>query len=149
MDRHSSEIWATVRRYGAGEFAHMESDTQAATYFIIRDRWIQLLLAMPAPKAAELTKTEAGADRSASAVETAREPAYRSRWQARALIIEAQFEVVEVGIVVFEDEPLANTVPPGASIAFGEVLPETMRLAREKTALDRSAVCKRELVLVS
>ena len=51
--------------------------------------------------------------------------------------------------MVFEDEPLANTVPPGASIAFGEVLPETMRLAREKTALDRSAVCKRELVLVS
>lgn len=95
---------------------------------------------MPAPKAAELTKTEAGADRSASAVETAREPACRSRWQARALIIEAQFEVVEVGIVVFEDEPLANTVPPGASIAFGEVLPENMRLAREKTALDRSAV---------
>ena len=70
----------------------LESDTQAATYFIIRDRWIPFLRAMPAPKAAELTKTETGADRSASAVETARELKCRSRWQARALIIEAKFK---------------------------------------------------------
>lgn len=125
MDRHSSEIWATVRRYGAGEFAHMESDTQAATYFIIRDRWIPFLLAMPAPKAAELTKTETGADRSASAVETAREPACRSCWQARALIIEAKFEVVEVGIVVFEDEPWPTPSRRGRASPSARSCPRT------------------------
>ena len=30
MDRSISEVRTTVRRHGASEFAHMESDTQAA-----------------------------------------------------------------------------------------------------------------------
>ncbi|MET3483173.1 hypothetical protein [Methylobacterium sp. 1973] len=135
MDRSISEIRTTVRRYGASEFAHMESDTQAAIHFTMRGRRILFRLAMPDPKDAEFTKTETGRDRSASAAETAWEQACRSRWRALALVIKAKLEAVEVGIVVFEDEFLANTVPPGASVTFGEAVREEMRLAHEKREL--------------
>lgn len=135
MDRSISEIRTTVRRYGASEFAHMESDTQAAITFTMRGRRILFRLAMPDPKAREFTHTDLGKVRSASVAETAWEQACRSRWRALALVIKAKLEAVEVGIVVFEDEFLANTIPPGASITFGEAMRENMRLAHEKTEL--------------
>jgi hypothetical protein len=135
MDRSISEIRMTVRRYGASEFAHMESDTQAAIHFTMRGRRILFRLAMPDPKSAEFALTETGKVRSASVAEAAWEQGCRSRWRALALVIKAKLEAVEVGIVVFEDEFLANTVPPGASITFGEGVREDMRLAHEKREL--------------
>ena len=132
MDRSISEIRTTVRRYGASEFAHMESDTQAAIHFTMRGRRILFRLAMPDPKSAEFALTETGKVRSTSVAEAAWEQACRSRWRALALVIKAKLEAVEVGIVVFEDEFLANTVPPGASVTFGEAVREDMRLAHEK-----------------
>lgn len=135
MDRSISEIRTTVRRYGATEFAHMESDAQAAITFTMRGRRIFFRLAMPDPKAHEFTVTETGKARSASVAEAAWEQACRSRWRALALVIKAKLEAVEVGIVVFEDEFLANTMPPGASVTFGEAVRENMRLAHENGAL--------------
>ncbi|MBE7203882.1 MAG: hypothetical protein INR70_39650 [Parafilimonas terrae] len=135
MDRSIAEIRTTVRRYGASEFAHMESDTQAAITFTMRGRRILFRLAMPDPKDAEFTKTETGKPRSASVAEAAWEQACRSRWRALALVIKAKLEAVEIGIVVFEDEFLANTVPPGASVTFGEAVRDSMALAHQRSEL--------------
>jgi len=135
MDRSISEIRTTVRRYGASEFAHMESDTQAAITFTMRGRRILFRLVMPSPEAPEFTQTERGKVRSSLVAEAAWEQACRSRWRALALVIKAKLEAVEVGIVVFEDEFLANTVPPGASVTFGETVRESMKLAHEKREL--------------
>lgn len=135
MDRSIAEIRTTVRRYGATEFAHMESDTQAAITFTMRGRRVLFRLVMPDPKASEFTRTETGKPRSASVAEAAWEQACRSRWRALALVIKAKLEAVEVGIVVFEDEFLANTVPPGSSITFGEAVRENMALAHERQSL--------------
>jgi len=136
MDRSISEIRTTVRRYGATEFAHMESDAQAAITFTMRGRRIFFRLAMPDPRARQFTHTEARSQpRTAAAAHEAWEQACRSRWRALALVIKAKLEAVEVGIVVFEDEFLANTMPPGASVTFGEAVRENMRLAHENGAL--------------
>ncbi|GEP00589.1 hypothetical protein [Methylobacterium haplocladii] len=136
MDRSISEIRTTVRRYGATEFAHMESDDQAAITFTMKGRRILFRLAMPDRKSREFTHTEAKRQaRSATAAEAAWEQACRSRWRALALVIKAKLEAVEVGIVVFEDEFLANTVPPGASVTFGETVRESMRIAHETREL--------------
>lgn len=132
MDRSISEIRTTIRRYGASEFAHMESGTQAAIHFFMRGRRILFRLAMPDPMSAAFTKTETGRDRSGSASEATWEQAWRSHWRALALVIKAKLEAVEVGIVVFEDDFLANTVPPSASVTFGDAAREAMRLAHEK-----------------
>lgn len=135
MDRSISEIRTTVRRYGATEFAHMESDEQAAITFTMKGRRILFRLQMPNPKDAEFTQTERGKVRSASVAEATWEQACRSRWRALALVIKAKLEAVEVGIVVFEDEFLANTIPPGASVTFGEAVREDMRIVHEQRSL--------------
>jgi len=136
MDRSIAEIRTTVRRYGATEFAHMESDAQAAITFTMRGRRVLFRLAMPDRKAREFTHTDAmNKRRTPAAAETAWEQACRSRWRALALVIKAKLEAVEVGIVVFEDEFLANTVPPGASATYGEAVRESMALAHEKQSL--------------
>lgn len=135
-DKSIAEIRATVRRYGASEFAHMEGDRQAAVTFTMRGRRILFRLQMPDPKAREFLRTP-GRDlpRTPVQAEAAWEQACRSRWRALALVIKAKLEAVEVGIVVFEDEFLANTVPPGASITFGEAVREKMALAHPEKAL--------------
>lgn len=132
MDRSIAEIRTTVRRYGATEFMHMESDAQAAIAFTMRGRRVLFRVPMPDPKDRAFTRTEAqGKLRAPAAAHAAWEQACRSRWRALALVIKAKLEAVEVGIVVFEDEFLANTVPPGSSVTLGEAMREPMRLAHE------------------
>ncbi len=137
MDRSISEIRTTVRRYGATEFAHMESDEAAAITFTMKGRRILFRLQMPNPRDRAFTHTEAKRQlRTAAGAHEAWEQACRSRWRALALVIKAKLEAVEVGIVVFEDEFLANTLPPGASVTFGEAVRESMALAHEQGSLE-------------
>lgn len=137
MDKSIAEIRTTVRRYGASDFAHMESDTQAAISFTMKGRRILFRLQMPDPKSKAFTHTEAKHQaRTPAAAEAAWEQACRSRWRALALVIKAKLEAVEIGIVVFEDEFLANTIPPGASCTFGEAVRESMAIAHEKGSLE-------------
>lgn len=131
MDRSIAEIRATVRRYGANEFMHMESDERAAVSFTMHGRRILFRVPMPDRKDRAFTHTETGKPRAASVSEAAWEQACRASWRALALVIKAKLEAVEVGIVVFEDEFLANTVPPGSSVTFGEAIREPMRVAHE------------------
>lgn len=136
MDRSIAEIRTTVRRYGASEFMHMESDAQAAVAFTMRGRRILFRLSMPDPKSRAFTHTEAQRKpRTSAAAHAAWEQACRSRWRALALVIKAKLEAVEVGIVVFGDEFLANTVPPGASVTFGEAVRERMEIAHRDGAI--------------
>lgn len=135
MDRSIVEIRTTVRRYGASEFMHMESDAQAAVAFTMRGRRILFRVPMPDPKDRAFTHTETGKLRASNVAEAAWEQACRASWRALALVIKAKLEAVEVGIVVFEDEFLANTVPPGSSVTFGEAMREPMRVAHEEKSI--------------
>ncbi|MDV2986141.1 UNVERIFIED_CONTAM: hypothetical protein Q9R58_17640 [Methylobacteriaceae bacterium AG10] len=135
MDRSIAEIRTTVRRYGASEFMHMESDAQAAVAFTMRGRRILFRVPMPDPKDRAFTHTETGKPRASNVAEAAWEQACRASWRALALLIKAKLEAVEVGIVVFEDEFLANTVPPGSSVTFGEAMREPMRVAHEEKSI--------------
>ena len=120
-DKSIAEVRATVRRYGASEFAHVEGDRYAAVTFTMRGRRILFRLDMPDPKDKVFTETPTGRwARSDKQAEAAWEQACRSRWRALALVIKAKLEAVEVGIVVFEDEFLANTVMPGTSVTVAE-----------------------------
>lgn len=131
MDRSIAEIRTTVRRYGANEFMHMESDERAAVSFTMRGRRILFRVPMPDPKDRAFTHTDTGKPRAANVADAAWEQACRASWRALALVIKAKLEAVEVGIVVFEDEFLANTVPPGSSVTLGEAMREPMRIAHE------------------
>ncbi|GJE29787.1 hypothetical protein [Methylobacterium organophilum] len=135
MDRSIAEIRTIVRRYGANEFLHMESDGLAAVAFTMHGRRILFRVPMPDPKSREFTHTETGKVRAANVAETAWEQACRASWRALALVIKAKLEAIEVGIVLFEDEFLANTVPPGSSVTFGEAVRTSMAIAHQEKSL--------------
>jgi len=121
-DRSRSEIEATLRRYGADQFAYMTSRTEARIGFVAHGRQVQFRLQMPDPADREFTLTPTGRDRSPTRAEAAWEQATRQRWRALALVIKAKLEAVEAGITVFEDEFLAHIMLPG-----GRSVGETIR----------------------
>jgi hypothetical protein len=112
-DKSRSEIEATLRRYGADQFAYMTSRTEARIGFIANGRQVQFRLAMPDPSDREFTHTpERKNARSPQQAEAAWEQATRQRWRALALVIKAKLEAVDTGITVFEDEFLAHIMLP-------------------------------------
>jgi len=122
-DRSRSEIEATLRRYGADQFAYMTSRTEARIGFVAHGRQVQFRLQMPDPADRAFTHTpERKTRRSPQQAEAAWEQATRQRWRALALVIKAKLEAVEAGITVFEDEFLAHIMLPG-----GRSVGETIR----------------------
>lgn len=108
-----AEIEKTLRRYGANEFMYGTKAGQAMIAFKARGRYIRFMLPLPDEYADEFTKTPSRrwlrSDRERL---VAWEQACRQRWRALALLIKAQLEAVETGIVTFEDVFLAMTVLP-------------------------------------
>lgn len=107
------EIERTVRRYGANEFVYGFNGTQALVEFVINDRRIRFVLAMPDFNDRDFTHTPSkGLRRSPAAQETEYEQAIRQRWRALNLVIKAKLEAVAAGIVAFDEEFLAHVVLP-------------------------------------
>lgn len=108
-----AEIEKTLRRYGATEFMYATKDGKAMIAFKARGRFIRFLLPLPGEFDDEFKYTPARrflrTDKERLA---AWEQACRQRWRALALLIKAQLEAVETGIVSFEDVFLAMTVLP-------------------------------------
>lgn len=120
-----AEIERTLGRYGATSFAYATEDlpegSRAAVSFIAHDRQVRFVLALPSRKERRFTHTpERGTARTASAAEKEWEQACRQRWRALALLVKAQLEAVESGIVSFEDAFLPHTVVPGTGATVAE-----------------------------
>lgn len=115
-DRSRAEIEATLRRYGASQFAY-GWDHQAATIgFGIGTRLVQFRLPMPDRNERRFTHTEArGYRRSPEQQAAEYERAVRQSWRALALVIKAKLEAVAAGITTIEDEFLAHTLLPNGS----------------------------------
>lgn len=120
-----AEIERTLARYGATSFAYATEDrpegARAAVSFIAHDRQIRFILALPSRTERRFTHTpERGTARTAAAAEKEWEQACRQRWRALALLVKAQLEAVESGIVTFEDAFLPHTVIPGTRATVAE-----------------------------
>jgi hypothetical protein len=115
-DRSRAEIEATLRRYGATQFAY-GWDQQAATIgFGIGARLVRFRLPMPDPTDRRFTHTPGrGQLRNDTARAAEYDRAVRQTWRALALVIKAKLEAVAAGITTVEDEFLAHTVLPNGS----------------------------------
>lgn len=109
-----AEIERTLQRYGATEFMYGTTAGQAMIAFKARGRIIRFMLPLPNENDDEIKYTPSRRWlRSDKERLAAWEQACRQRWRALALLIKAQLEAVETGIVTFEDVFLAMTVLPG------------------------------------
>lgn len=111
--RSRGEIERTFKRYGATEFMYGTKAGQAMIAFKARGRFIRFMLPLPDEYDEEFKYTPSRRWlRSDKERLAAWEQACRQRWRALALLIKAQLEAVETGIVTFEDVFLAMTVLP-------------------------------------
>lgn len=120
-EKSRAEIEASLRRYGADQFAYMTSRTEARVGFVAQGRQVQFRLEMPDQTDREFRLTPTGRTRSSTQAEQAWEQATRQRWRALALVIKAKLEAVEAGITEFDDEFLAHMMLPNGS-TIGQAL---------------------------
>lgn len=122
-DRSLSEIKSTLMRYGADQFAVMESRDRASIAFVYEGRQVRFDLPLPSRDSTEFTRTPTGKTRTASAAQDAWEKAGRQRWRALTLVVKAKLEAVESGISTFDREFFSNLVLPGGASVFDTVAP--------------------------
>jgi hypothetical protein len=116
-DRSRNEIEQTLRRYGASQFGYMSSGDKAAIGFECNGRRIRYELALPPQSDFDRTPGR-GYVRKPHEREAHWEQACRQRWRALALLVKAQLEAVEAGIITFEQAFLAHTMlPTGKSVS--------------------------------
>ena len=123
--KSKTEIEDTVKRYGANGFATMEDTRQGKCMiaFEISNRQVRFIL--PLPKLEDFGQTPAGRRRRDGAAQAkAHEQACRAAWRALALVIKAQFEAVETGILSFDEVFLSNIVVPGGKTVGETIIPK-------------------------
>jgi hypothetical protein len=111
-ERSRAEIEKTLARYGCDGFMYGWEGETAVVAFRAHGKTVRFLLPMPDRQADEIAYTPTGQARSPGSIEQAYDQAIRQRWRALALAIKAKLEVVESGIVSFEDEFLAHFMLP-------------------------------------
>lgn len=121
-DRSIAEVKRTLMRYGASQFAYMESEGKAVVAFVAHDRQVRFVLPLPNRYSREFTHHSRG-ERTQSAAEAAYEQAVKQRWRALALVVKAKLEAVESGIVTFEQEFAMHMILPGGQSVYDVVAP--------------------------
>lgn len=120
------EIEHTLTRYGAEQFVYANSAERAIIGFMMKNRQIKFILAMPQRDSPVFTTFKRGYtvhQRTESGAAEAYEQAIRQRWRALALVVKAKLEAVDCGISTFESEFLANTVLADGRTVAEHVLP--------------------------
>lgn len=99
VEQSIAEIRSTIARYDGAQFAYMLGDDDAVIAFTKDGRQVRFFISL---------KDRNAQDR-------------RQALRALLLVIKAKLEAVESGIVLFEDEFLANIVLPSGRLVGQEV----------------------------
>lgn len=119
------EIERTLTRYGADAFSYLQAPGVGAISFQMNGRQVRLVVRLPAQGSKEFTLTP-GRRLQRSEAEALRfwEKACRQRWRALLLLVKAQLEAIESGIISFEDAWLPFTVLPSGRTVVEEIGPQ-------------------------
>jgi hypothetical protein len=104
VHRSRYELERILGRYGASDFAFVETDATASIQFAMHGRYVQLALPLPDPTGALFTHTPTGRPRGILAQERAYEQALREHWRALVLAVRGKLQSVESGISTFDEE---------------------------------------------
>jgi hypothetical protein len=104
VHRSRYELERILGRYGASDFAFVETDATASIQFAMHGRYVQLALPLPDPSGALFTHTPTGRPRGILAQERAYEQALREHWRALVLAVRGKLQSVESGISTFDEE---------------------------------------------
>lgn len=128
-DRSKAEIEKIITRYGAEQFAYGWDGNKAMIGFKYNGKLIRFKIPMPDKNNDKFTKTATGRDRkNHDDVLKAWEQATRQRWRALSLGIKAKLELVESGVVVFEEEFMPFIVLPSGETFAERFLPQIEKI---------------------
>jgi hypothetical protein len=133
-DQTLLEIKKLLEQYGATGFAFAEEGQHAAVVFVFHDRRFQMPITLPDPNDPVFRYTPARRQvRRHKQQRDAYEQVVRQRWRALKLLIQAQLEAVELGMLSREEAFLTYTVLPGGQTVGQRVLPEVDRALQTGT----------------
>lgn len=118
VDRSKNEIEKTLLRYGADDFMYGSSATKGGgIMFKYNNRLIKIGVPLP--------------NRDDYQYETRYNQEYRRRWRVLLLALKAKLELVDAGLVSFEDEFLAQTCLPDGTTIADTIQPQIQQAIKE------------------
>lgn len=128
-ERSRAELERLVQRYGASSYAYGWDDTRnmAVVSFRMHNRHLRIRLPLPGRDDPEFTTYRQGrTEFLRTATEAARryEQAVRQRWRALVLIVKANLEAIELGILDFDTAMLPWLLLPSGDTVADFVAPQ-------------------------
>lgn len=129
VEKTRAEIDKLLKKHGSRSIASAVVDTpdrQIATLqFVIRDRSIRFVTILPGPK--PYARSPTGQTRTEKSRQAAWEQGGPTWWRGLLLCLKAKLEAVESGLVLFEEEFMAQTVDPESGATLGNLLLPTFQ----------------------
>lgn len=132
-DRSEQEIKRTLRRYGADDIVIGDSTQQKSAFvqFDYQARAVRMAVPLPDPTDPDFSTTPGGRrKRNPAAVAQAWEQACRQNWRILLLLIKAQMEAVDLGIITVDQAFLPWLLLPNGSTVGEHMIPQ-LTAARE------------------
>lgn len=120
-DKTQAEIIGYVKGRGATKVASFEDGDGVVILFEVKNRAVRLKVMRPDRK--DFVYDAAGRYRDASGQERAAEKEWMRRWRTLLIVIKGKFELVDSGIVTFEEEWLPYLVTKNGGTVYEEMLP--------------------------
>jgi hypothetical protein len=126
VDQTRKEIEQLVLKYGATAYGDLwDAERNAAVItFRIAARQVRIILPLPDLEARELSRGTDGRKLTEKQVTARREQAPRSAWRALHLVIKANLEAVERGIMTLETAFLPHIVLPNGQTMIERYAPQ-------------------------
>lgn len=137
-ERSKVEIERTLMRYGADDFVTGTSRAmrQAFVAFSYKALPVRMVLPLPDPEAAVFTMSPSGKrERTPEQARAAWEKACRQQWRVLLLLIKANLEAIENGVVSAEAAFLPWLLLAGGRTVYEEMKPGIQKAVEGKTPL--------------
>jgi len=136
-DRTKAEIEKTLLRYGADDITMATSVQRgrAGVAFVHRDIPVKINVPLPDRNDKEFRLTDRGRKRVENQVQVAWEQACRQRWRALLLLIKANLESIELGVLAAEDVWLPWMMLPGGQTVSEKIRPHLAAIRNGTRAL--------------
>jgi hypothetical protein len=135
VEKSRAEIERTLQRWNAEQFMYGWNKDGAVVGFVMNNRQLRFVLAMPDRTAKQFWYTPSrGTKRTEAQAYAEWEQACRQRWRALNLVIKAKLEAVESGISTFDNEFLAQIMLPNGR-TIGEEVHESLEFAYENNQM--------------
>ena len=132
-DKSKMEIERVLTRYGANQFMYATKEDMAMIGFMYNGKRIQFKIKLPDRNSSEFKETPSKRrKRSEGNAFIEWERATRQKWRALALGIKAKLELMDSGIVMFEEEFMPFIVLPDGQTFAEKFLPQIKQIYETK-----------------